>query len=139
VDPWPTGNLPANYSGGFDEQGFPTFLNIAKVRPPSKKPITQPPIKIVSQTPLPPIHEQREPTHVIPLIPDQSVTPQHVLPIANTLPPISTPAPFIKRPYETASSEQDAVPLVPELPRSSCGVRNYVSTRYAIVFDICLV
>ncbi|CAL7948678.1 unnamed protein product [Xylocopa violacea] len=40
VDPWPTGNLPANYSGGFDEQGFPTFLNIAKVRPP--KTSTQP-------------------------------------------------------------------------------------------------
>ncbi|XP_017885505.1 coagulation factor XII-like [Ceratina calcarata] len=38
VDPWPTGNLPANYTGGFDEQGFPTFLNIAKVRPPSKSP-----------------------------------------------------------------------------------------------------
>lgn len=36
VDPWPTENLPANYSGGFDEQGFPTFLNIAKVKPPQK-------------------------------------------------------------------------------------------------------
>ncbi|XP_031826161.1 inactive serine protease scarface [Nomia melanderi] len=33
VDPWPATNLPANYSGGFDEQGFPTFLNIARVRP----------------------------------------------------------------------------------------------------------
>lgn len=33
TDPWPTGNLPANYSGGFDEQGFPTFLNIAKAKP----------------------------------------------------------------------------------------------------------
>ncbi|PBC28882.1 Ovochymase-1 [Apis cerana cerana] len=32
TDPWPTGNLPANYSGGFDEQGFPTFLNIAKAK-----------------------------------------------------------------------------------------------------------
>ncbi|XP_015517677.2 uncharacterized transmembrane protein DDB_G0289901 [Neodiprion lecontei] len=38
VDPWPTGNLPANYSGGFDEQGFPTYLNIAKTRPPKKQP-----------------------------------------------------------------------------------------------------
>lgn len=37
VDPWPAGNLPANYSGGFDEQGFPTFLNIAKTRPPKKQ------------------------------------------------------------------------------------------------------
>ncbi|XP_033313522.1 uncharacterized protein LOC117212680 [Bombus bifarius] len=35
VDPWPTGNLPANYSGGFDEQGFPTFMNIVKVKLPN--------------------------------------------------------------------------------------------------------
>lgn len=38
VDPWPTGNLPANYSGGFDEQGFPSYLMISKTRPPTKKP-----------------------------------------------------------------------------------------------------
>lgn len=38
VDPWPTGNLPANYSGGFDEQGFPTFLNIAKIKAPTTSP-----------------------------------------------------------------------------------------------------
>ncbi|XP_012265266.2 hornerin isoform X1 [Athalia rosae] len=37
VDPWPTGNLPANYSGGFDEQGFPTYLNIGKTKPPKKQ------------------------------------------------------------------------------------------------------
>ncbi|KOC70446.1 Serine proteinase stubble, partial [Habropoda laboriosa] len=36
VDPWPTNNLPENYSGGFDEKGFPTFLNLAKVKPPIK-------------------------------------------------------------------------------------------------------
>ncbi|EZA59838.1 uncharacterized protein LOC105274877 [Ooceraea biroi] len=128
VDPWPTGNLPANYTGGFDEQGFPTFLNIAKVRPP-KKPVTQSPIKIIpkppTKTPAPPIYEQREPTHVVPLVPDYSVTPQYVVPIPTQLPPISTPAPFIKRPYETASSDQDSVPILPELPRGPCGVRNY--------------
>ncbi|XP_034951201.1 inactive serine protease scarface-like [Chelonus insularis] len=44
VDPWPTGNLPANYSGGFDEQGFPTYLNIQKTRP-TKKPATNTPTK----------------------------------------------------------------------------------------------
>ncbi|XP_006622554.1 uncharacterized protein LOC102681132 [Apis dorsata] len=38
TDPWPTGNLPANYSGGFDEQGFPTFLNIAKAKPSTNSP-----------------------------------------------------------------------------------------------------
>ena len=47
VDPWPTGNLPENYSGGFDEQGFPTFLNIAKIKatassPPSIKTTVRP-------------------------------------------------------------------------------------------------
>ncbi|KAK0083432.1 hypothetical protein PV325_008794 [Microctonus aethiopoides] len=41
VDPWPTGNLPANYTGGFDEQGFPTFLNIQRTRP-TKKPTGSP-------------------------------------------------------------------------------------------------
>ncbi|KAK9299675.1 hypothetical protein QLX08_007381 [Tetragonisca angustula] len=43
VDPWPTGNLPANYSGGFDEQGFPTFMNIVKVKLPVKT--TKVPVK----------------------------------------------------------------------------------------------
>lgn len=38
VDPWPTGNLPANYSGGFDELGFPTFLNTAKRSTTTEKP-----------------------------------------------------------------------------------------------------
>ncbi|XP_011499738.1 PREDICTED: serine proteinase stubble-like [Ceratosolen solmsi marchali] len=40
VDPWPAGNLPANYSGGFDDQGFPTFLNLSKNKP--KKPVVKP-------------------------------------------------------------------------------------------------
>lgn len=131
VDPWPTGGLPANYTGGFDEQGFPTFLNITKVRPPSKKPVTQPPTKIIPKPPVPPIHEQQEPTHIVP---EHSVTPQFVVPIPTQLPPINTPAPFIKRPYETASSDQHAVPIVPELPRPSCGVRNYVSMRMEFFF-----
>ncbi|XP_046744067.1 filaggrin-2-like [Diprion similis] len=48
VDPWPTGNLPANYSGGFDEQGFPTVWNITKTRPPKKQP---PPTKGASIQP----------------------------------------------------------------------------------------
>ncbi|XP_076652405.1 inactive serine protease scarface [Halictus rubicundus] len=49
VDPWPAGNLPANYSGGFDEQGFPTFLNIAKVRPPTVKTPVRVPIQTTSR------------------------------------------------------------------------------------------
>ncbi|XP_076234221.1 inactive serine protease scarface [Calliopsis andreniformis] len=49
VDPWPTGNLPANYSGGFDELGFPTFLNIAKVKPP-QKPTETPDSSLVPDT-----------------------------------------------------------------------------------------
>ncbi|XP_050466888.1 uncharacterized protein LOC126859535 [Cataglyphis hispanica] len=126
VDPWPTGNLPANYTGGFDEQGFPTFLNIAKVRPP-KKPVTQPPIETSSKPPQ--IHEQSQPTNVVPqlpLVPDYSdVTPQHV-PIPTQVPivPISTPAPFIKNPYDIPSNE-DIISFVPQLPNNPCGVRNY--------------
>lgn len=137
VDPWPTGNLPANYTGGFDEQGFPTFLNIAKVRPPMK-PVTQPPIKTIPKppvkppvTPPPQTHEELQPTNV-PLVPDDSdLIPQRVLPISTPVPivpPVSTLVPFIKNPYPT-SSDQDSVPVVPklQLPNNSCGVRNYVS------------
>ncbi|XP_076750260.1 inactive serine protease scarface [Xylocopa sonorina] len=61
VDPWPTGNLPANYSGGFDEQGFPTFLNIAKVRPP--KTSTQPATTAVKKYPVK-TQQKSEPTLV---------------------------------------------------------------------------
>ncbi|XP_012536008.1 uncharacterized protein LOC105836494 isoform X2 [Monomorium pharaonis] len=122
VDPWPAGNLPANYSGGFDEQGFPTFLNIAKVRPP-KKPVTQPPIKTIprpSVTP-PPVYEHVQPTNVVPLVPDDSdVIPQRVLPISTQVPitpPVSTPVPFIK-------DDPDFIPEL-QLPNNPCGVRNY--------------
>ncbi|XP_011881510.1 PREDICTED: uncharacterized protein LOC105569558 isoform X2 [Vollenhovia emeryi] len=128
VDPWPTGNLPANYTGGFDEQGFPTFLNIAKVRPP-KKPATQPPIET---TPKPPVHEELQPTNVVPLVPDDSdVIPQRVLPIPTQVPrvpPVSTPAPFIETPpYDPTPSDPHPLSIVPELelPNNPCGVRNY--------------
>ena len=121
VDPWPTGNLPANYTGGFDEQGFPTFLNIAKVRPP----VTKTPVKT---SPKPPqIHEQPQPTNVVPLVPDYSdVTPQRVIPISTQIPvaPISTPAPF-RNPYESVPSDQDIISVLPQLPNNPCGVRNY--------------
>lgn len=124
VDPWPTGNLPANYTGGFDEQGFPSFLNIATVRPP-KKPVTQPPIK---PSPKPPqIHEQFQPTSDIPLIPgDSNVTPQHVVSISTQVPitPINTPPPVIRNPYESVSTNED-ISVVPQLPNNPCGVRNY--------------
>ncbi|KAL0120597.1 hypothetical protein PUN28_008346 [Cardiocondyla obscurior] len=126
VDPWPTGNLPANYTGGFDEQGFPTFLNIAKVRPP-KKPVTQPPIKTVSKPPIkPPVQEQLQPTTIVPLVPDDTdINPQRVLPISTQIPiapPVSTPAPFIDNSYD-----QDSLPILPgfELPNNPCGIRNY--------------
>lgn len=130
VDPWPTGNLPANYTGGFDEQGFPTFLNIAKVRPP-KKPVTQPPIKT---SPKPPqIHEQFQSTSDVPLVPDDSnVTPQRVVSISTPqvpIAPISTPAPFIRNPYDSVSTNRDIISVVPQLPNNPCGVRNYVSIR----------
>lgn len=127
VDPWPAGNLPANYSGGFDEQGFPTFLNIAKV-PPPKRPITQPPIKTIPKPPVnPPVHELLQPTNVVP-----DVIPQRVLPISTPVPIVplvSTPPPFIENPYDSTSSDQHPLPIVSEfqLPNNPCGVRNYVS------------
>lgn len=134
VDPWPTGNLPANYTGGFDEQGFPSFLNIAKVRPP-KKPVTQPPIKTSPKPP--PIHEQFQPTSNIPLIPgDSNVTPQRVVSISTQVPitPINTPAPAIRNPYESVSTNQDI--SVIQLPNSPCGVRNYVSIQQNEIVNI---
>ncbi|XP_067206831.1 uncharacterized protein [Linepithema humile] len=126
VDPWPAGNLPANYSGGFDEQGFPTFLNIAKV-PPPKKPVTQPPVKIIPKPPIkmpPPVHEQVQPTNVAPLVPDNS----DIIPIPTQIPIMSssTSAPFTKNPYDAAFSNQpDAISILPQLPNNPCGVRNY--------------
>lgn len=128
VDPWPTGNLPANYSGGFDEQGFPTFLNIAKVLPP-KKSITQPLTKIISKSPimtLQPIHKQVQSMNIITPVPDNS----EIISIPAQIPivqPSSTSAPFIKNPYDAASSNQlDAISILPQLPTNPCGVRNYV-------------
>lgn len=111
VDPWPTGNLPTNYTGGFDEQGFPTFLNIAKVRPP-KKPVTQPPTKTM------PVHEQLQPTNVIP-----DVIPQRVLP--TQVPIVITPAPYVENPYDFTPNGQDPSLPVGQLPNNPCGVRNY--------------
>ncbi|CAK9807357.1 Inactive serine protease scarface [Anthophora plagiata] len=64
VDPWPTNNLPENYTGGFDEQGFPTFLNLSKVKPPTKTiPKTRPPQQHDTKT-----EQKLEPT----LIPENS-------------------------------------------------------------------
>lgn len=72
VDPWPTENLPKNYSGGFNEQGFPTFLNIVKVRPP------RPDLQLHNLVPVPGKLESV-------LIPDNSVISAEVL-----IPPIKT-------------------------------------------------
>lgn len=126
VDPWPTGNLPANYTGGFDEQGFPTFLNIAKVRPP-KKPVTQPP----KTSPKPPPFQ---PTSNVPLVSDETL--QRVVSISTQVPtaPINTPAPFVKNPY--VSTNQDIISIVQQLPNSPCGTRNYVSIQQNEIFNI---
>lgn len=127
VDPWPTGNLPTNYSGGFDEQGFPTFLNIAKV-PPPKKPVTQPPVKTIPKLPIktpPPVHEQVQPTNVVSLVPDNS----DIIPIPTKIPIVSssTSAPFTKNPYDAVfNNHPDAIS---DLPNNPCGMRNYVSIR----------
>ncbi|XP_076299177.1 inactive serine protease scarface [Lasioglossum baleicum] len=88
VDPWPAGNLPANYSGGFDEQGFPTFLNIAKVRPPvTKVPVpvpvpiqTTPRVVIIQQRPTPAPEEQVIHTDNSDIFSQALVPPPEILP-----------------------------------------------------------
>ncbi|XP_014485658.1 PREDICTED: uncharacterized protein LOC106750091 [Dinoponera quadriceps] len=134
VDPWPTGNLPANYTGGFDEQGFPTFLNIEKVPPPTKKP--QQPTKTIPKPVRPPVvqppqFQEQHPTNVVPLVPEDSNVPTpHVLPVPTQVVPevpivANTPEPFTKKPYYSDSSDQQPTAVVPQVPSNPCGVRNY--------------
>ncbi|XP_043257990.1 uncharacterized protein LOC122400531 [Colletes gigas] len=104
VDPWPTENLPKDYSGGFDEQGFPTFLSTAKVRPPK---VSVPPIKTTSRPDLGsqnslPTEGKLEPV----LVPDNSVISAQVL-----VPPI-----------ETIPNHKDDLNI--EQLSLKCGVRN---------------
>ncbi|XP_003706016.2 inactive serine protease scarface isoform X2 [Megachile rotundata] len=103
VDPWPTGNLPANYSGGFDEQGFPTFLNIAKVKPTKT---TKGGTKSPRPQPRPPVEQKIEPT----LLPENSVVSSEVL-----LPPI-----------ENVPVDENRKHQFVEQPAQICGVRNKV-------------
>ncbi|XP_043483725.1 uncharacterized protein LOC122512124 isoform X2 [Leptopilina heterotoma] len=143
VDPWPTGNLPANYSGGFDEMGFPTFLNIAKTRPKGNRPqesknnqqTIRPQQPIRSQQPIKtqPIHlvAPLTPKPVQPIksfapnsIPSQQVSRQPIKtqPIHSQVPFVSEPIhlqlPFIpepNRPQQAVKTQsvQHQVPLVP--------------------------
>ncbi|KAI4485344.1 hypothetical protein M0804_006849 [Polistes exclamans] len=149
VDPWPTGNLPANYSGGFDEQGFPTFLNIAKVRAPKKPTIglkTAPTVKPSVKLPAfnnEPIFPITSPVPTLPTqpnennyeVPDSSIQiPKQVTgpfyPLQYPLIPNETPSiiprPFTKNNYNTASSKQDSVLIPLQRIPNECGVRNGV-------------
>ncbi|KAK2582963.1 hypothetical protein KPH14_009019 [Odynerus spinipes] len=154
VDPWPTGNLPANYSGGFDEQGFPTFLNIAKVRPPKKQisgTKTVPTVKSsIPNNPRPPVSTQFQPNKFstvrtttigepIPQYVDNHKVPEFsanmpqqvtVRPFPSPNPSISietpsiVPRPFSTNPYE--SEVQNSAPIIPQHRQNECGVRNNV-------------
>ncbi|XP_035719216.1 uncharacterized protein LOC118440384 isoform X1 [Vespa mandarinia] len=149
VDPWPTGNLPANYSGGFDEQGFPTFLNIAKVRPPKKptsatktastiKPSVKPTTSsneqiFTTKSSIPTLSTLSNENNYE--VPDSSIhitkqdtgpfyTPQNPL-ISNETPFIE-PRPFTSNIYNTASSKQNSVLVPSGQIQNKCGVRNNV-------------
>nr|KAF7423541.1 hypothetical protein H0235_008824 [Vespula pensylvanica] len=149
VDPWPTGNLPANYSGGFDEQGFPTFLNIAKVRPPKKqtsatktastiKPSVKPPtltnepiLTIKSSIPtLPTLPNENNyevsdsSIHIPKQVTGPLYPPQNPL-ILNETPSI-VPRPFTNNIYNTASSKQNSVLVPSQQIQNECGVRHSV-------------
>ncbi|XP_012288608.1 hornerin [Orussus abietinus] len=132
VDPWPTGNLPANYSGGFDEQGFPTFLNIAKTRPP-KKPSTKTP----QQTkPLQPTKTFSRPHFNLPQLPQLPVNPflrpSHKPQVTTPAPEFSSPAPIPDTPPPTFLQIPTRPPVAPfpSLPDSSSGRKSPVKTSY---------
>ncbi|KAG7210257.1 hypothetical protein KM043_011805 [Ampulex compressa] len=133
VDPWPTTNLPANYTGGFDDLGFPTFLNIAKVRPPQKpsRPTkTNPPTKNVSHRPRP-TNVVYQPTTPLPkeIVPDNSdISSQFV-----TVPKQVTHRPTTEAvPYYPDSSDQRSVSLVPQVRTNQCGVKNTVPRPHGL-------
>ncbi|KAJ8688452.1 hypothetical protein QAD02_024247 [Eretmocerus hayati] len=80
VDPWPAGGLlPVNYTGGFDEKGFPSYLNLSKKKPtqPSKPGQPQPqrpqaPLNLIPfpQQPAGPLVRPQQPPR--PVVPQQS-------------------------------------------------------------------
>ncbi|XP_008553734.1 uncharacterized protein LOC103575657 [Microplitis demolitor] len=134
VDPWPTGNLPANYSGGFDEQGFPTFLNIQKAKP-TKKPTPTPvkgrvPNKNVQAPTQNAIPQQPKPQFPAPANPQPNfnVNANNQQPLVNypNVPNFPTfPKPFNKNNFVESPSNANPVVIPPQVS-SSCGVKNSV-------------
>ncbi|CAD6213169.1 GSCOCG00003948001-RA-CDS [Cotesia congregata] len=119
VDPWPTGNLPANYSGGFDDQGFP--LNDPRPIPTSPIGVKRPapslpvkgriPIKNV-QAPVPnaiPQNINQQPSIIRPNVPNYPTYPK----------------PFNKNNFVESPSNANPVVVQPR-PAGSCGVKNSV-------------
>ncbi|XP_057333287.1 uncharacterized protein LOC130672649 isoform X2 [Microplitis mediator] len=134
VDPWPTGNLPANYSGGFDDQGFPTFLNIQKAKP-TKKPTPTPvkgrvPNKNVQAPTQNAIPQQPKPQFPVPANPQPNfnVNANNGQPLVNypNVPNFPTfPKPFNKNNFVESPSNANPVVIPPQVS-SSCGVKNSV-------------
>lgn len=139
VDPWPAGNLPANYNGGFDEQGFPTFLNIQKTRP-TKKPVARPPPK--SNRPVkgnPPVKSYQPTEKQFPSFPDfqnqvggafnnlfkPTQSPPIQLPSFPTLP--TTVAPIDETPNKPFKPEFPTFPNFPTFPefQTQAPQKNY--------------
>lgn len=85
VDPWPQGPLPKNYNGGFDEKGFPTFLNLDKVAPPQR--VKAPPSRKGDLV--------KRPTPFVPQQPIQSqaIDSVNVIPAFESRPTIQVTAP----------------------------------------------
>ncbi|KAG8038115.1 hypothetical protein G9C98_006440 [Cotesia typhae] len=118
VDPWPTGNLPANYSGGFDDQGFP--LNDPRQIPTSpigvKRPAPSSPVK--GRTPTKNV--QAPAPNAIP----QNINQQPI--IRPNVPNYPTyPKPFNKNNFVESPSNANPVVVQPR-PAGSCGVKNSV-------------
>lgn len=156
TDPWPTGSLPKDYTGGFDEQGFPTFLNIQRNRPPHQQPKPVAPIKTSFsgvKTPYPstqqpprqiyttsrPLVEQgfsnnvySSPRPIVQpaaptVIPIYNQSPNQIFTQYSTTPKYQIPFNNKNIVDEPSSTNVKLTVIPPHIPGSQCGVKNSVS------------
>ncbi|XP_044014749.1 uncharacterized protein LOC122856913 isoform X2 [Aphidius gifuensis] len=114
TDPWPTGKLPADFDGTYDEQGFPSYLNIQKNRPPQKKngnPVKTSFTSVISTTQQPPrqIYTTPQPTRQI------YTTPQPTRQIYTTSAPLYTTPQRIEQSNVYTSPKPFIQPFAPSV------------------------